>query len=62
MATTLRAASEAQRRDRYFAGERSGWLGRVLATVVDVLIEVPAMLSVVAIVNGSRQWYDLAQA
>lgn len=32
--------------------------GAALATVVGVLIEVPVMLSVVAIVNGSRQWYE----
>ena len=32
--------------------------GAALATVVGVLIEVPVMLSVVAIVNRSRDWYD----
>ena len=32
--------------------------GAALATVVGVLIEVPVMLSVVAIVNGSRAWYE----
>ncbi|MGH8052603.1 MAG: ACR3 family arsenite efflux transporter [Stenotrophomonas sp.] len=32
--------------------------GAALATVVGVLIEVPVMLSVVAIVNRSRGWYD----
>lgn len=32
--------------------------GAALATVVGVLIEVPVMLSVVAIVNRSRQWYE----
>lgn len=32
--------------------------GAALATVVGVLIEVPVMLSVVWIVNGSRGWYD----
>jgi ACR3 family arsenite transporter len=32
--------------------------GAALATVVGVLIEVPVMLSVVAIVNGSRLWYE----
>ncbi|HVJ37429.1 MAG TPA: ACR3 family arsenite efflux transporter [Stenotrophomonas sp.] len=32
--------------------------GAALATVVGVLIEVPVMLSVVRIVNGSRLWYD----
>jgi len=32
--------------------------GAALATVVGVLIEVPVMLSVVKIVNGSRRWYE----
>jgi ACR3 family arsenite transporter len=32
--------------------------GAALATVVDVLIEVPVMLSVVRIVNRSRPWYE----
>jgi ACR3 family arsenite transporter len=32
--------------------------GAALATVVGVLIEVPVMLSVVAIVNRSRGWYQ----
>jgi ACR3 family arsenite transporter len=32
--------------------------GAALATVVGVLIEVPVMLSVVSIVNNSRQWYE----
>jgi ACR3 family arsenite transporter len=32
--------------------------GAALATVVGVLIEVPVMLSVVAIVNRSRDWYE----
>ena len=32
--------------------------GAALATVVGVLIEVPVMLSVVRIVNGSRAWYE----
>jgi ACR3 family arsenite transporter len=32
--------------------------GAALATVVGVLIEVPVMLSVVAIVNHTRSWYD----
>jgi ACR3 family arsenite transporter len=31
--------------------------GAALATVVGVLIEAPVMLSVVAIVNGSKNWY-----
>jgi ACR3 family arsenite transporter len=35
--------------------------GAALATVVGVLIEVPVMLSVVAVVNRSRRWYE-AQA
>ncbi|HEY9052067.1 MAG TPA: ACR3 family arsenite efflux transporter [Gammaproteobacteria bacterium] len=32
--------------------------GAALATVVGVLIEVPVMLSVVRIVNSSKQWYE----
>lgn len=36
--------------------------GAALATVVGVLIEVPVMLSVVAIVNRSRAWYDRGPA
>jgi len=32
--------------------------GAALATVVGVLIEVPVMLSVVRIVNASRNWYE----
>ncbi len=32
--------------------------GAALATVVGVLIEVPVMLSVVRIVNGSKDWYE----
>jgi len=32
--------------------------GAALATVVGVLIEVPVMLSVVVIVNRSRDWYE----
>jgi ACR3 family arsenite transporter len=32
--------------------------GAALATVVGVLIEVPVMLSVVAIVNASKPWYE----
>jgi ACR3 family arsenite transporter len=32
--------------------------GAALATVVGVLIEVPAMLSVVRVVNRSRGWYE----
>jgi len=34
--------------------------GAALATVVGVLIEVPVMLSVVAIVNRTRTWYETA--
>lgn len=34
--------------------------GAALATVVGVLIEVPVMLSIVAIVNKSRAWYELS--
>jgi ACR3 family arsenite transporter len=36
--------------------------GAALATVVGVLIEVPVMLSVVYIVNRSRNWYEHAPA
>lgn len=32
--------------------------GAALVTVVGVLIEVPVMLTLVKIVNGSRSWYD----
>jgi len=32
--------------------------GAALATVVGVLIEVPVMLSVVRIVNASKDWYE----
>jgi arsenite transporter len=35
--------------------------GAALATVVGVLIEVPVMLSVVGIVNRSRNWYESNQ-
>ena len=35
--------------------------GAALATVVGVLIEVPVMLSVVKIVNGSKRWYEKGQ-
>jgi arsenite transporter len=34
--------------------------GAALATVVGVLIEVPVMLSIVAIVNRSKYWYESA--
>jgi ACR3 family arsenite transporter len=34
--------------------------GAALATVVGVLIEVPVMLSVVALVNRSKDWYEQA--
>ena len=36
--------------------------GAALATVVGVLIEVPVMLSVVAIVNRSKDWYEAGRA
>jgi ACR3 family arsenite transporter len=36
--------------------------GAALATVVGVLIEVPVMLSVVRIVNASREWYSRGHA
>jgi ACR3 family arsenite transporter len=36
--------------------------GAALATVVGVLIEVPVMLSVVKIVNSTREWYDAGNA
>lgn len=36
--------------------------GAALATVVGVLIEVPIMLTVVAIVNRSKPWYEGAAA
>ena len=36
--------------------------GAALATVVGVLIEVPVMLSVVRIVNGSKGWYESGPA
>ena len=36
--------------------------GAALATVVGVLIEVPVMLAVVRIVNGTRAWYTSAPA
>ncbi|MFA5900748.1 MAG: ACR3 family arsenite efflux transporter [Hyphomicrobium sp.] len=36
--------------------------GAALATVVGVLIEVPVMLSVVKIVNSSRDWYEAGSA
>ena len=32
--------------------------GAALATVVGVLVEVPVMLTVVWIVNGSKDWYE----
>ncbi|MGO4706018.1 ACR3 family arsenite efflux transporter [Microvirga sp. 2MCAF38] len=35
--------------------------GAALATVVGVLVEVPVMLSVVYIVNASRDWYERGQ-
>jgi ACR3 family arsenite transporter len=36
--------------------------GAALATVVGVLVEVPVMLSVVRIVNGTRGWYERGAA
>jgi ACR3 family arsenite transporter len=36
--------------------------GAALATVVGVLIEVPVMLSVVALVNRSKDWYEAGAA
>jgi ACR3 family arsenite transporter len=36
--------------------------GAALATVVGVLIEVPVMLSIVAIVNASKGWYESGSA
>ncbi|MEW7980689.1 MAG: ACR3 family arsenite efflux transporter [Candidatus Sedimenticola endophacoides] len=36
--------------------------GAALATVVGVLVEVPVMLSVVKIVNGTRDWYESGAA
>jgi ACR3 family arsenite transporter len=36
--------------------------GAALATVVGVLIEVPVMLSVVKIVNASKDWYERGSA
>ncbi len=36
--------------------------GAALATVVGVLVEVPVMLSVVYIVNGTRSWYERVPA
>ena len=36
--------------------------GAALATVVGVLVEVPVMLSVVKIVNNSREWYERGPA
>jgi arsenite transporter len=36
--------------------------GAALATVVGVLIEVPVMLSVVAIVNRTKGWYEGGRA
>ncbi len=36
--------------------------GAALATVVGVLVEVPAMLLVVAVVNATRPWYEAGRA
>jgi arsenite transporter len=35
--------------------------GAALATVVGVLIEVPVMLTIVKIVNGTKRWYEAPQ-
>ena len=35
--------------------------GAALATVVGVLIEVPVMLAVVRVVNGTKGWYEREQ-
>lgn len=45
-------------RGRFDGKQTSG----ALATVVGVLIEVPVMLSVVKIVNASKDWYDAGAA
>ena len=36
--------------------------GAALATVVGVLVEVPAMLTVVRLVSRSKAWYERGQA
>jgi arsenite transporter len=36
--------------------------GAALSTVVGVLVEVPVMLSVVSIVNRSKDWYERGTA
>lgn len=36
--------------------------GAALATVVGVLVEVPVMLSIVALVKRTRPWYEKAIA
>ena len=36
--------------------------GAALATVVGVLVEVPVMLTLVAMVNRSKHWYEQGQA
>ncbi|MBS3785838.1 MAG: ACR3 family arsenite efflux transporter, partial [Gammaproteobacteria bacterium] len=36
--------------------------GAALATVVGVLVEVPIMLALVKLVNGSRRWYERTMA
>ena len=41
-----------------FRKRRGGAGGAALATVVGVLVEVPVMLSVVAIVKRTRPWYE----
>ena len=35
--------------------------GAALATVVGVLVEVPVMLTLVAMVNRSKNWYEKGQ-
>ena len=39
-----------------------GAYASALATVVGVLIEVPAMLLVVRVVNASKAWYERSEA
>jgi hypothetical protein len=40
--------------------DRGPGLGTALATVVEVLVEVPVMLSVCKVCNQSRSWYQRA--
>ena len=53
--------------EREMTGKAAGFrtniliaVGAALATVVGVLIEVPVMLSVVKIVNETKDWYERA--